>query len=36
MKNIPELFNTWDKLWFDDVAPPTDDELDYQKMLETR
>ena len=32
-KNIPELFNTWDKLWFDDVAPPTDDELDYQKNV---
>ena len=32
-KNIPELFNKWDKLWFDDVAPPTDDELDYQKNV---
>ncbi|MDA9623897.1 hypothetical protein N9S62_01315 [Pelagibacteraceae bacterium] len=32
-KNIPELFNKWDKLWFDDVAPPTDDEIDYQKNV---
>ena len=27
------MFNKWDKLWFDDVAPPTEDELDYQKNV---
>ncbi len=29
--NVPEIFNKWEKLWFEDVAPPTDDELNLQK-----
>ena len=31
--NIPSLFNKWDKLWFDDVAPPSEDELNLQKNI---
>ena len=31
--NVPEIFNKWEKLWFDDVAPPTDDELNLQNNI---
>ena len=31
--SIPSLFNKWDKLWFDDVAPPSEDELNLQKNI---
>ena len=32
-KNLPELFDKWDKIWFDDVAPTTDEELEFQKNV---
>ena len=32
-KNIPNLFDKWEKLWFDDVAPPTEDELNLQNNV---
>ena len=31
--NCPKLFDKWDKIYFEDVAPVTDDELDYQKNV---
>ena len=31
--NVPEIFENWDKLWFDDVAPPTEDELNLQNNV---
>lgn len=31
--NIPNIFDKWEKLWFDDVAPPTEDELDLQNNV---
>ena len=30
-KNCPKIFNNWDKIWFTDVAPMTEDEVNYQK-----
>jgi len=30
-KNIPELFKKWDKIYFDEVAPTSEAELDFQK-----
>ncbi len=30
-KNCPKIFNNWDKIWFTDVAPMTEDEINYQK-----
>ena len=30
-KNLPALFESWDKIWFDDVAPTSDSELKFQK-----
>ncbi len=29
--DIPAIFDKWEKIWFDDVAPPTENELDLQK-----
>ncbi len=29
--NCPPIFEKWDKLWFDDVAPTTESELKFQK-----
>ncbi|MDC0229390.1 hypothetical protein OAK48_00295 [Deltaproteobacteria bacterium] len=31
--NLPELFNNWDKIWFDDVAPTSEKELIFQKDI---
>jgi len=31
--NIPSIFDSWDKLWFDDVAPTTEVELSFQKEI---
>ena len=30
-KNCPEIFKNWDKIWFTDVAPMTEGEINYQK-----
>jgi len=30
-KNCPKIFEKWDKIWFTDVAPMTQEEVDYQK-----
>lgn len=30
-KNCPKIFDRWEKIWFDDVAPLTQVEIDYQK-----
>lgn len=32
-KNCPALFDSWDKLYFSDVAPTSDAELDFQKKV---
>ena len=32
-KNCPKIFNKWDKLYFEDVAPTSDAELKLQKEL---
>ena len=32
-KNQPKLFDKWDKIYFDDVAPVTEEELDFQKNV---
>lgn len=32
-KNCPPLFGSWDKIWFDDVAPTTQSELEFQKNV---
>ena len=29
-ETLPKIFDKWDKIWFDDVAPPTEDELNLQ------
>ena len=34
-KNCPKLFDKWDKIWFSDVAPTSDSELEYQKNIRT-
>ena len=31
--NIPNIFKKWDKIWHDDVAAPTEDELNLQKNI---
>ena len=31
--NVPKIFDKWDKIWFDDVAPTTQNELDFQKNI---
>lgn len=31
--NCPEIFKSWDKIWFSDVAPTSDDELELQKNI---
>ena len=33
LENIPRLFDKWDILWFDDVAPTTENELSFQKEV---
>lgn len=35
-KNCPELFDKWEKIWFGDVAPTTQEELDFQKNVRDR
>ena len=32
-KNCPKIFDKWDKIWFTDVAPMTEDEIKYQKNI---
>lgn len=32
-ENCPKLFDKWDKIWFDDVAPTTQAELAFQKEV---
>ena len=32
-KNCPPLFNDWEKIWFEDVAPTTESELKFQKEV---
>ena len=32
-KNCPALFDKWDKIWFEDVAPTSQPELDFQKNV---
>jgi N-dimethylarginine dimethylaminohydrolase len=32
-KNCPKLFNKWEKIYFEDVAPTSDAELDFQKNV---
>ena len=32
-ETIPKIFNKWEKLWFDDVAPPSEDELNLQNNV---
>ncbi len=33
--NCPKIFNKWDKIWFSDVAPTSDAELNYQTNTRT-
>lgn len=35
-RNLPKLFDKWDKLYFSDVAPTSDAELDFQKNVRDR
>jgi len=32
-KNCPKIFNKWEKIWFDDVAPTAENELTFQKEV---
>jgi glycine amidinotransferase/scyllo-inosamine-4-phosphate amidinotransferase 1 len=32
-KNCPKIFDKWEKIWFDDVAPVTKEEIDFQKNV---
>lgn len=32
-KNCPEIFDGWDKIWFEDVAPTSEAELKFQKEV---
>ena len=32
-ENLPKIFEKWDKIWFDDVAPTTEVELNFQKNV---
>jgi N-dimethylarginine dimethylaminohydrolase len=32
-RNCPPLFNKWEKIWFEDVAPTSQPELDFQKEV---
>lgn len=34
-RNCPEIFKNWDKIWFSEVAPTSDSELDYQANTRT-
>ncbi len=34
--NCPEIFDGWDKIYFDDVAPATESELDYQTNIKDK
>ena len=33
--NCPKIFEKWDKIWFSDVAPTSDEELEYQSNVRT-
>ena len=35
MKKLSKLFDKWDKIWFSDVAPTSDSELEYQTNIRT-
>ena len=32
-KNIPKMFKKWDKIWFEDVAPTSEEELKFQAKV---
>ncbi|MDA7829067.1 hypothetical protein N9A35_00840 [bacterium] len=32
-KNCPKIFEKWDKIWFEDVAPTADHELEFQSKI---
>ena len=32
-KNCPKIFDKWDKIWFEDVAPTADHELEFQSKV---
>ena len=32
-KNLPKIFEKWDKIWFDDVAPTSENELKFQNEV---
>ncbi len=32
-KNLPKIFKKWEKIWFDDVAPTTSEELNFQNEV---
>ncbi len=32
-KNLPKIFDKWDKIWFDDVAPTREEELNFQREV---
>ena len=32
-KNLPTIFEKWDKIWFDDVAPTSSNELSFQREI---
>ena len=32
-ENCPEIFKKWDKIWFENVAPTSEEELDFQKNV---
>ena len=32
-ETLPKIFDKWDKIWFDDVAPALQSELDFQKKI---
>jgi glycine amidinotransferase/scyllo-inosamine-4-phosphate amidinotransferase 1 len=34
--NCPEIFDGWDKIYFEDVAPVTESELDYQTNIKDK
>lgn len=35
-KNCPKIFDKWDKIYFDDVAPVTEEELGFQKNVKDK
>jgi len=32
-KNCPKIFDKWEKIWFEDVAPVTEEEVDFQRSV---